>query len=194
MQYSVKYQDKYSRGQLLLRTIFGGFYIALPHFFLMAFVGIWAAILSFLAAWVVLFTGKYPKGWFDFQVKFGAWGARLTASMMNFMDEYPAFGTGGTSASVTYSVNYPASLSRGLLILRVLFGVFYVYVPHMFCLYFRLIWSSLLMFLAWWAILFTGKYPKGFFEFNVGTMRWLNNVSVYMSLLTDEYPKFSGKE
>lgn len=194
MQYSVKYQDKYSRGQLLLRTLFGAFYIALPHGFLMVFVGIWSAILSFLAAWVVLFTGKYPKGWFDFQVKVGAWGARVMASMYNFMDEYPAFGPGGSSSSVTYSVNYPASLSRGLLILRVLFGAIYVYVPHFFCLYFRLIWSSILMFFAWWAVLFTGKYPKGFFEFNVGTMRWMNNVSVYMALLTDEYPKFSGKE
>ncbi|MBI4977944.1 MAG: DUF4389 domain-containing protein [Spirochaetes bacterium] len=194
MQFSITHQERYSRGQLLLRTLFGMFYIALPHGFLLFFASIWAMILGFLAFWAVLFTGKYPQSWFDYQVKLLAWSNRLMASMYNFTDEYPAFGTKGTSQSVSLTVPYPEKSSRGLLLLRMFFGIFYIWIPHGFCLVFRVYGMMFLMFLAWFAILFTGKYPKRFFDFNVGTLRWMNNLSLYTGLMTDEYPKFTGKE
>jgi hypothetical protein len=193
MTLEIKKQEKFSRGQLLLRTFFGFIYIWIPHLFIMMFVAIWAAILGFLAFWAVLFTGKYPKGWFDFQVKMISWGNRFLGSVTNLFDGYPAIGVGGTNPNVTLSVSNPATLSRGLLILRLFFSIFYVGIPHGFCLYFRMIWGAILGFIAWFVILFTGKYPQSWFEFQVGTMRWSNRVTLYSQFMTDEYPPFSGK-
>ncbi|MEO1256412.1 MAG: DUF4389 domain-containing protein, partial [Bacteroidota bacterium] len=90
-------------------------------------------------------------------------------------------------------IPYPERLSRGTLILRALFGVIYVILPHGFLLFFRTIASSVLQFLAWWVVLFTAEYPQSWHEFNVGTLRWTLRVNVYMAFMTDEYPPFSGK-
>jgi len=187
-------QDQYSRGALLLRTFFGWLYISIPHFFLLFFVGIWAAILSLIAWWAVLFTGRYPKSFFEFQVGLLSWNARVGASLGNLTDEYPSFGAGGTSGSVKLDLTYPESLSRGVLILRTLFGWLYLLIPHGFCLFFRLIGHAVVQFLAWWVVLFTGSFPVGYHSFLTGTHRWVVRFSAYAGFLTDTYPPFSGKE
>jgi hypothetical protein len=194
MKLTIAHQDKYSRGQLILRTLFGVIYIGVPHLFLIAIVGIWSGILSFITFWIVLFTAKFPESIFNFQVGFQNWALRLEATLGNLVDGYPAFFPGGTSPSVKLEVPRPAKVSRGLVILRLLFGSIYVGIPHYFCLAFRQIASSVLGFLAWFAILFAGKYPPRWHAFNVGTYRWMTNVSLYLGYFTDEYPKFSGKE
>jgi len=193
MALSIQRQDSYSRGQLLLRTFFGWLYIALPHYFLIFFVSIWAAILGFLAWWAVLFTGKYPESWFSFQTGLIAWTNRVAASLGNLTDEYPSFGTSGTAQTVQVVLDRPASLSRGLLILRLLFGWLYLFIPHVVALFFRIIGAAVVAFLAWWAILFTGSFPVGFHSYLSGTQRWLFRVGAYASFLTDTYPPFSGK-
>lgn len=193
MQLTVTRQDLYSRGELLLRTIFGAIYIGVPHVFLWIFVGIWSAILAFVAFWAVLFTGRYPQSMFEFQIKFLNWHQRVYASLNNLIDGYPAFGLNGTSDKVALTVEYPESLSRGMVIVRLLFGAFYLLVPHGFCLFFRTIATGVLVFLAWWVVLFTGSYPATWHEFNVGTMRWTLRVILYNGIFTDEYPPFSGK-
>ena len=192
--FSIKHQETYSRGQLILRTLFGWLYIAIPHLFLLMFISIWGAILGFFAWWAILFTGAYPRSWFDFQVKMLRWSARLLASLSNLTDEGASFGLDGSSESVKLDVPYPETLSRGTLILRTLLGFFYLYIPHLFCLYFRLIGSSFVQFIAWWVVLFTGAYPENMFNFVVGTSRWINRFQVYASNLSDTYPPFSGKE
>ena len=129
MTVTIKHQEHFSRGALLLRTLFGGIYIAIPHFFLLFFVAIWGGILSFLAWFAVLFTGKYPASFHSYQVGMLGWLTRLNASLTNLTDEYPAFGfKSGDSVSVELAV--PDKSSRGLLILRALFGWLYVGIPH----------------------------------------------------------------
>ncbi len=113
--------------------------------------------------------------------------------MHNLIDGYPAFGLNGTNDKVILAVEYPGGLNRGLVIVRLLFGIFYVTIPHGFCLFFRLIATGIFVFLAWWVVLFTGSYPITWHEFNVGTMRWMLRVSLYSGLFTDVYPPFSGK-
>jgi len=194
MKLTFKHQDSYSRGQLLLRTFFGFLYIIIPHYFLLMFIMFWGGILSFISWWAVLFTAKYPKGMFNYQVNMRKWTIRVSARLYNMADGYPSFGLKGTDGNTNIEVPYPATLSRGLLLLRFFFGFIYVYIPHGFCLFFRGIATCFLSFLAWWAILFTGKYPKSWFDFNVGTIRWLMRVDLYMSWMDDKYPKFSGKE
>jgi hypothetical protein len=194
MKFDIKHLDSYSRGELLLRTFFGWIYIAIPHCVVLMIFGIGSAVLGFLAFWVVLFTGKYPKSWFDFQIKYMYYGTRVSATLYNLVDGYPAFGPNGVSDKIELIADYPEKLNQGLVILRLLFGAIYVLIPHYFLLFFRMIASGFIMFIAWWVVLFTGKYPENMHKFNVGTIRWSVRIQLYMGLLTDDYPKFSGKE
>ncbi len=193
MTLEIKRQEEYSRGDLLLRSFFGIFYIAIPHIFVMYFVSIYVGIMGFIAWWVMLFTGRFPKETFNLMVKFQSWGVRFSAVMSNLADPYPQIGLEGSHPNVTYHVPYPETVSRGSLIIKAMFGIFYVVLPHVFVLLFRSIWGSILSMLAFWVILFTGSYPEAWFNFQVGTMRWSQRISLYLSHMDDQYPPFSGK-
>ena len=194
MTLSIAHQEKYSRGQLILRTLFGWLYIGIPHLVLLAIVGIWSAIVAFLTFWVVLFTGRFPESFFNFQIGYQNWSLRVIASLGNLVDGYPAFFPGVKGDGVKLDVPRPEKVSRGLVILRLLFGWLYVGIPHYVCLIFREIASGVLGFLAWFAILFAGRYPASWHSFNVGTYRWITRIYLYLGYFTDEYPRFSGKE
>ena len=194
MKLSITRQESYSRGELLLRTLFGWLYIAIPHGFLLFFLGIWSAILAFVTFWIVLFTGSFPQSIFEYQYKLMKWSLRLQATMFNLVDGYPAFGLDGTSEKVNLELAKPEKVNQGMVIVRALFGFIYVMIPHGFCLYFRMIGTAVLAFLGWWAVLFTGKYPEKWHGFNVGTFRWALRISLYLGYFTDLYPTFSGKE
>lgn len=90
---------------------------------------------------------------------------------------------------VSLKVEYPDKLSR----LTTFFRIFMV-IPHLIVLYFIEIAAGVLLFISWWAILFTGKFPKGLFDFIVMWFRWSTRVNGYSCLLTDKYPPFSGNE
>ncbi len=98
------------------------------------------------------------------------------------------------SYPVTFQVAYPEKLSRGMVVLKLLFGWLYVGIPHGFLLFFYGIAVCVVEIIAFFAILFTGKFPKGMFDFVVGYSRWSNNVNAYLYFMRDEYPPFSGKE
>ncbi len=89
---------------------------------------------------------------------------------------------------ITVGVAYPEKLSRLSTFFR---GI--LVIPQSFVLMFVGVVASILMFFAWFAILFTGKFPKGFFDFVAGYLRWSTRVNGYNSLLTDKYPPFSLK-
>ena len=194
MKLSITYQEYYSRGELLLRAFFGYFYLLLPHLFALSIFGIWGGIVQFISWWSILFTGRYPQSFFEFQVGLMKWSLRVNARMLNLCDGYPSFGINGTDEFTSLEIDYPESLSRGTLLLKSFLGMFYVMLPHGFILNFRLLWGLILGFLGFWAILFAGKQPESWHAFNVGTLRWSNRVSLYMGFMTDEYPPFSSKE
>lgn len=191
--FDVVHQDNYSRGELLLRTLFGQIYILIPHGFLLFFMGIGSFVLSVISWWAVLFTGQYPRAFFDYQVNLLRWRMRVSARLLNLADGYPPFGMDASDPKLVLHIVYPAKLDQGLLLLRLFFQAIYVYIPHGFCLFFRAIAMVFVAFLAWWAVLFTGKYPKGMHDFVVGTLRWGIRVNMYVAFLTDKYPPFSGK-
>jgi hypothetical protein len=194
MKLRVELQESYSRLELILRTLFGFFYILLPHGFLLFFVGLWGAILQFVAFWIVLFTGRYPQSMFDFQVGLMRWSIRINARTYNISDDYPSFGINGTDPYTSLIVEYPERISRLLVLVRVFFGLFYVYLPHMFILFFRGIFVGILVFISWWIVLFTGKYPAEFHGWIVGQIRWTTRINLYMKFMTDKYPAFTGDE
>jgi len=193
MKLSITHQESYSRSELLLRGIFGFLYILLPHVFLLFFFSLWGTILSLVAFIAIIFTGRYPESMFEYQVNLLRWNLRLTARTSNLADDYPAFGLDGTDEHTSLEVSYPERISRGLTIVRLLFGAFYVILPHGFILYFRILWGAILSIYAFFSVLFTAKFPKGAHDFLVGTIRWQYRVSLYMGNMTDTYPPFSSK-
>lgn len=95
---------------------------------------------------------------------------------------------------VKYSLEYPEKLSRGKLLLKTFFGWLYVWIPHGIVLWALGVAVGVVQFIAWWAILFTGRYPKGMFDFVVKYQRWVLRVGAYMAMMTDKYPPFTGDE
>lgn len=194
MYLSIQHQSTYSRGELLLRTFLGLFYIYIPHGFLLLFLGLWGAFLQFVSFWVILVTGTYPEPMFQYQVKLLRWTLRLNARIYNLSDGYPAFGLEAEDDRTELKIPYPEKVSRGLTLLRLFFGIVYVGIPHGFLLIFRGIFTGFLQFLAWWMVLITGEYPKGFHGWSVGLIRWQMRVNLYLLFMTDTYPPFTGDE
>jgi len=191
MTFEIKRQESNSRGELLLRTFFGFFYIGIPHAFLMFFASLWGSILTFISFWTILFTGRYPESYFEYNLGLMRWSARVNASFFNMIDGYPAFGTSSSHPDVLVDIPYPENLSRGTLLLKFFLGIFYVLLPHGICLFFLALASNLVLFISWWAVLFTGKFPASLHEFLLGYLRWNFRVNAYMSYMTDKYPPFS---
>lgn len=194
MKLTIQHQESYSRGELLLRTFFGWLYILIPHAFVLLFLALWGAILQFVAFWVILFTGRYPQSMFEYQAGLLKWNLRLSARLYNLSDGYPAFGIKSTDDKTDLVIPYPEKVNRGLMLLRLFLGIFYVYLPHMFILYFRAVFVGVLIFLAWWVVLFTAKYPDFMFDWVTGQLRWQMRVTLYMQYMTDTYPPFTGDE
>ncbi len=191
MVFDIKHAERQSRGELLLRSFFGLIYMYLPHAFVLFFLGLWGAILGFISWWIILFTGRYPQSFFEYQVKLIRWQARLSARQFNLIDGYPAFGLDAVDPAVVVDIPYPQSLSRGTLLLRLFFGFLYVIIPHGFVLFFLAIGVYVVLFIGWWIILFTGQLPVGMHNFLVGFLRWNQRVNLYMANMTDVYPPFS---
>jgi hypothetical protein len=191
MTFNIKHAESLSRGELLLRSIFGFIYIYLPHGFILLFMLLWGSILAFISFWAILFTGRYPQSFFEFQLGLIRWQTRVSARQFNLTDGYPAFGIDSKDEAITIEVPYPERLSRGLLIVKVFFGWFFVLIPHGIVLYLLTIAVLVVSFVGWWVILITGKLPEGIHNFIVGYLRWSTRVNLYIANMTDTYPPFS---
>ena len=135
---------------------------------------------------LLLFRAKYPKWWFDWNVALTNFSYRVTVYVTLLRDEYPST---DEEQAVHLNIPYPnvAELNRWLPLVKWLLAV-----PHYIVLAFLLIAAVFAVIIAWFAILFTGRYPKALFDFVVGVHRWTLRVSAYAFLLvTDRYPPFS---
>ena len=191
MNFSIKHQEKYSRLELLARTFFGLFYIGIPHSILLLILGIGVYCCQIYLFFVILFTGKYPKGIWEFLVNFEKYSIRVSSSLMNLCDGYPEFGLGGNHPNIEFSVPYKEEVSRLRMLGRWLLG-WLLLIPHIIVLYLRFIVVYFIFIIAWFSVLFTGKYPKGMFGFIEGTWRWYMRIYCWMIFFTDEYPAFTG--
>lgn len=193
VRYWVDYPERTSRGLLLLRVFFG-WLILLPHLLLIYFLQIAFGFVVFIAWWAILFTGKWPEGLFSFAVQFIRYQQWVSGYYTWLCDQYPPFfgvAEAGADYPIHLEIPYPERSSRGLLLLRTFLGYFYVLIPHGFCLIFLALAMAVVVFLAFWVILFTGRWPRGMFDFVTGVNRWILRVQAYMYFLTDEYPPFS---
>jgi hypothetical protein len=141
----------------------------------------------FLAVLVmILFRQKYPRWWFDWNRELLRFSNRVGAYLFLLDDRYPST---DEQQSVRLELPYPdvpAELNRWLPLVK-----WFLAIPHYVVLFFLYLGVVLGVIAAWFAILFTGRYPRGIFDFVVGVMRWGNRVNAYAFLLiTDRYPPF----
>ncbi len=136
---------------------------------------------------MILFTRGYPRWWFDFAREFTRFGARIGAYVALLTDRYPST---VHEQSVHLELDYPDAeedLNRWLPLVK-----WFLAIPHYIVLAFLVIGAAVSVVIAWFAILFTGRYPRPLFDFVVGVSRWGLRVNAYAFLLiTDRYPPFS---
>ncbi len=135
---------------------------------------------------MLLFRRKYPRWWFDWNLALHRFALRVSAYLALLRDEYPST---DEEQAVHLSVEYPdaAQLNRWLPLVKWLLAL-----PHLVVLFFLQVAAIFCVIIAWFAILFTGRYPRSLFDFVVGAMRWTARVFWYSCLLaTDRYPPFS---
>jgi Domain of unknown function (DUF4389) len=192
LTYEIQHQPEYSRGELLLRSFFGWLYIGIPHGLLLMLCGLALWFMSIATFFIILFTGVTPQWYYDWVVKMQRWGLRVTARLYNLADGYPQFGLDGKDDKTSFELEF-WQIDRGEMLLRTFLGFIYVGIPHMFVLYFRFIGSFFLMLFAFFAVLFTGKYPDNWHRFNTGTFLWAMRLNLYLAWLYKDYPPFAGR-
>ncbi len=135
---------------------------------------------------MIVFRQKYPRWWFDWNLQLLRFSNRVTAYLALFDDRYPST---DEEQAVHLDFPYPDArqLNRWLPLVKWLLAI-----PHYVVLFVLGIGAVIAVVIAWFAILFTGRYPRSLFDFVVGVIRWANRVTGYAFILvTDQYPPFS---
>ena len=135
---------------------------------------------------MILFRQRYPRWWFDFARELTRFAARVGAYVVLLTDEYPST---VEEQRVHLDIDYPDAeqdLNRWLTLVK-----WFLAIPHYIVLFFLSIAAFVVVVIAWFAILFTGRYPRPLFDYVVGVGRWALRVQAYATLLvTDQYPPF----
>jgi len=146
-----------------------------------------ASVLFAPVLLLLLFRQKYPRWWFDWNIEYQRFGNRILVYALLMDDRYPST---DEEQAVHLEYPYPGArndVNRWLPLVKWLLAI-----PHLVVLLFLAIGAVLAAVAAWFAILFTGRYPRGLFDFVEGVLRWENRVVGYaFALVTDRYPPFS---
>jgi hypothetical protein len=201
--YPVRFSVDYPDRPLNRATTAFRIFVAIPIFIVLAAVsgGVWewsqgsgrtavagaGGLLFFGPLLMILFRQKYPRWWFDWNVALLRFVNRVGAYLLLLRDEYPST---DEDQSVHLDLDYPDvpnQLNRWMPLVK-----WFLAIPHFVVLLFLHVAAIVVAVIAWFAILFTGRYPPWAFEFVVGVMRWQNRVIGYaLVLVTDKYPPFN---
>ena len=145
------------------------------------------ALLGAPVLLMIVFRQKYPRWWFDFNVQLARFSTRVVAYLALMSDVYPST---DEEQTVRLDIDYPnvkQNLNRWLPLVK-----WFLAIPHYIVLIFLWIAAVVAVIVAWFAVLFTGRYPRAIFDFVEGVLRWGLRVEAYaLLLITDRYPPFS---
>src|SRR5437763_14430334 len=145
-----------------------------------------AGIVFLATVLMLLFRQKYPRWWFDWNLALTRFSTRVAVYLALLRDEYPS---ADDEQVVHIQIPYPDAkqeLNRWLPLVK-----WFLAIPHYVVLWFLSIAAFLCVIIAWFALRFTGRYPRSLFDFVVGVFRWWLRIARYASLLaTDRYPPF----
>lgn len=192
-------------------------FLAIPHYIVLFFLGVAFMVMTVIAGVAILFTGRYPRAIFDFNVGVMRWAWRVSFYTYSALgtDRYPPFTLERTDYPADLEIEYPERLGRGLVLVK----WWLLAIPHYIILWVLAggiggwgvdfavgdinrdnmvgdpSWGSggllgILVFIAAVIVLFTGRYPRGLFDFIMGINRWVYRVWAYAALMRDEYPPF----
>ena len=183
-QYPVNLKIKYSEKSNKLTALFR-LVLIIPIILTLALIAP-AEAFSIAIALMILFREKYPKWWFDWNIGITKFIYRIAAYGLLMRDEYPST---EDEKAVQVDIPYPDTkkdLNRLMPLVK-----WFLAIPHFIALVFMFIAVVFCTIFAWFAILFTGRYPRGIFDFVEGFLRWSLRVNAYAFLLTtDQYPPF----
>lgn len=179
--FDVEYPERLSRLTTFFRII-----LAIPQLIVVSLLITVLQILTVLAWFAILFTARYPKAFFEFGQGVLRWSANVSAYLALLRDEYPPFSTEPGEYPVTLAFDRAERQSRFRLFIR-----WFAIIPNLIVFYFVQLASFVTTVIAWFAILFTARYPRGLHRFNVGVLRWQQRQQAYLYLLRDEYPPYS---
>ena len=175
-------------------------FLLIPHYFVLMFLWLAFFLASIYAFFAILFTGKYPRGLFNFNVGVMRWTWRVGFYSYQALgaDKYPPFTLQAGGYPADLEVTYPEKLSRGLVLVK----WWLLAIPQYLVVgIFQGGWGMregglvfLLAVFAGVAVLFKRKYPKDIFDFVMGMNRWTYRVYAYAALMTDRYPPFRPGE
>ncbi len=166
----------------------------IPHLIPLIFLWVAFIVLTIVALFAILFTGRYPRGIFDFNVGVMRWSWRVGYYSYNALatDRYPPFSLYSRDYPANLEVEYPERFSRGLVLIK----WWLLAIPHYLVLSalgggeVSLDLVTLLALFGGVGLLFNGRYPEDIFRLVLGFNRWTIRVVAYAALMTDEYPPF----
>lgn len=165
--------------------------LLIPHLIVLFFLEIAAAVVTFIAWFAILFTGEYPQGMWQFATGVTRWQWRVETYGLFLGDKYPPFQLdSGALDPATEPALFAVAWTEKRNRLTTFFRAILV-IPHAVILYFLRIAAEVVMVIAFFAVLFTKKWPDGLRDFALGVLRWNYRVNAYFGLLVDEYPPFS---
>jgi Domain of unknown function (DUF4389) len=180
-RFEISYPDELNRWLPLVKWL-----LAFPHYFALFFVAIGAFFVLIYAFFAVLFTGRWPRGAFEYVVGTLRWAYRLVAYVHLMTDRYPPFSLADDPAyPVRLNVEYPERIAHWRPLVHWLLAV-----PYLFVAGFLYWLTGVLTIAAFFTVLFTKKIPRELFELMVPGLRWNIRGSAYACFMSERYPSF----
>ena len=179
-QFSVAYTEPRNRLTTFFRTI-----LVIPHAIVMNAWQYLAQVLGFIQWWIILFTGKRNQSIWNLQNAWLGYAARVNAYWSLMYDKWPNIGVEPNGEPTSYSFEYEAKANRLSNFFRIIWAI-----PALIIGLIVLIGAAIVVILCWFAIIITGKQPRGMFDFLNKVHQFMTRVNAYLLLMTDTYPKF----